>query len=121
GRSPPPRVQVRRTLRPTPQTRPKPRLLRRRRARHKTAILDFGRTSLTDRPTINSGGPHTSEEPPIIPRIPRQHGSVTNQRIEIHALNIGEAREKVWRFSDLIEKWPGGTFEGSAVEASLQS
>ncbi|MDB5292765.1 MAG: hypothetical protein JWL69_4006 [Phycisphaerales bacterium] len=36
-------------------------------------------------------------------RITRQHGPVTNGRIKLHALKIGEAIDDVWRFSDLIE------------------
>ncbi|MDB5333239.1 MAG: hypothetical protein JWP03_4390, partial [Phycisphaerales bacterium] len=77
-RGAPPRVEIRRAFRPTPQTRPKPRRLRRRGSGQKRTVFQLGRTGRANGPAIDAGGLHASEKPPVVPGIPSQHRPVTN-------------------------------------------
>src|ERR1700722_15625825 len=103
GRGAAPCAEIGRTLRPATQARPKSSLLRRRRCREEFAMFSFGWTRRADRSAINPRRLHASEEQAVVSRIARQHGRVTNVKVDLHGAHHTTCRNKVWRFSDVEE------------------
>ena len=103
-----PGIDFGRTFGPAAQTGPISCRLCRGSGRDEGAILQLGRAGRADWPTINSGGPHAGEKPPVITGIACLNCSVTKVWIEFHDLNYSSAGNGVWRFSDVDEKPSSG-------------